>query len=350
MRGKSKKSGREKDLTGRYLSGNLDQDTMVTGQRFSDRSKHSQQRKMERTALLRAAEEAPSIANIEALPMGQVILVYSLFCEVEFDGKIYLCVARKTLSKLSDTATVVGDRVRFRETGITDDQGRPEAVIEHIMPRDTLLTRADSFKALESQPIVANAQQMLIVAALAEPWPKWGLIDRMLVAASAGGLVPILCLNKADLAETPQGKKEWDFAQAALEHYRSIGITTILTSFTSSTGLDELRAILKNHTTVLAGHSGVGKSSLIAAIQPGLNLRIGEISGYTGKGRHTTTSARRYLLADGGYVIDTPGVKLFGLWNVTRENLPDFFPDVQAETAPDWRKESYQRILESLRR
>ncbi len=348
MRGKSKKSGREKDLTGRYLSGNLDEDRMEAGQRFGDRTKHFQQRKIEKTALLRAAEEADSIADIETLPIGQVILVFSLFCEVESEGVIRLCVLRKTLAKLSDTATVVGDRVRFRETGVTDDQGRPEAVIELIMPRTTLLTRADSFKAMESQPIVANADQMLIVAALAEPWPKWGLIDRMLIAARAGGLTPILCLNKADLAETEDGRREWDFAQAALEHYRSIGVNCLLTSVTTGIGLDDLRERLKDRTTVLAGHSGVGKSSLIAAIQPGLNLRIGEISGYTGKGRHTTTSARRYLLAEGGYVIDTPGVKLFGLWNVTRENLTGFFPDVEAGTAPQWRDESYQRIRASL--
>ena len=102
--------------------------------------------------------------------------------------------------------------------------------------------------------------------------------------------------------------------------------------------------------TVLAGHSGVGKSSLIRAVQPDLDLRIGEISRITEKGRHTTTSARRYPLRIGGAVIDTPGVKLFGLWNVTRENLSHYFPDVDAdaETAPRWRRESYQRILASL--
>jgi ribosome biogenesis GTPase len=189
---------------------------------------------------------------------------------------------------------------------------------------------------------------MLIVAALAEPWPKWGLIDRMLIAAEAGGLRPILCLNKADLATTKGGQKELEFAKAALKHYASMGVKTIETSVTAPRGLDELKTLLANQTTVLAGHSGVGKSSLIRAIQPSLDLRIGAISGYTGKGRHTTTSAKRFLLDGGGYVIDTPGVKLFGLWNVTRENLREFFPDVEGETAPEWRMESYGRILESL--
>jgi ribosome biogenesis GTPase len=243
---------------------------------------------------------------------------------------------------------VVGDRVRFRDGGTVDDQGRPEAVIEQILPRRTLLTRADSFKAIEAQPIVANADQMLIVAALAEPWPKWGLIDRMLIAARGGGLSPIVCLNKADLAETKGGRKELDFALAALGHYASMGVTTLQTSVTAGLGLDALRDLLRGKTTVLAGHSGVGKSSLVRAIQPTLDLRIGAISNYTGKGRHTTTTSQRFLLDMGGYVIDTPGVKLFGLWNVTREKLPEFFPDVEAGTAPEWRVESYQRIAESL--
>jgi ribosome biogenesis GTPase len=101
----------------------------------------------------------------------------------------------------------------------------------------------------------------------------------------------------------------------------------------------------------LAGHSGVGKSSLIRAVQPQLDLRVGEVSTYTDKGRHTTTSARRYVLdlEGGGSVIDTPGVKLFGLWGVTRENLDEFFPDVEDDSAPEWRRESYKRIAESLR-
>lgn len=347
MRGKPKKGAREKDLTSRYLSGGLDEDRLEQSQRFGDRSRHYQQRKTEKTALLRAAEEAAEV-NPEILPEGEVVQVHSLYSEVEAEGKTWLCVVRRTLTKVSDAFVVVGDRVKFRDIGTSDEQGRPEAVIELILPRHTLLTRADSFKAITAQPIVANAQQMLIVAALAEPWPKWGLVDRMLVAAQAGGLSPLLCLNKVDLQETQQGKKEIEFARDAMEHYQAIGIRTLQTSAISGQGLDELRAALRDRTTVLAGHSGVGKSSLIRSVEPQLDLRVGAISTYTGKGRHTTTSARRYPLANGGQVIDTPGVKLFGLWNVTPDNLEEFFPDVAAGQAPQWRQESYQRILESL--
>lgn len=347
MSGKRKQ--REKDLTSRYLSGDMDEDALQTQQRFSARSANFQQRKMERTALLRAAEEEAA-ADIGSLPTGLVVQVYSLYYDVECEGIIRLCVLRKTLSKLLESPLVVGDAVRFRETGGRDETGRPEAVIEQVLPRRTILTRADSFKAMEQQPIVANADQVLIVVSLHEPDVKWGLVDRMITAARSGGLSPSVCLNKLDLARPNQLgiDPDLELAGRVLEHYRSLGISTLSTSVPANNGLDDLRAILSGRTTVVAGHSGVGKSTLLNAIQPTLNLRTGVISGYTGKGRHTTTSARRYPLEAGGYVIDTPGVKLFGLWGVTRENLIGFFPDVADDSAPQWRRESYERIMQSL--
>jgi ribosome biogenesis GTPase len=142
--------------------------------------------------------------------------------------------------------------------------------------------------------------------------------------------------------------QQWLFAQEALRHYSSLGIRTLQTSVPRGVGLEELREVLRGRTTVLAGHSGVGKSSLIRALEPTLDIRIGAISGYTGKGRHTTTSARRYALSFGGYVIDTPGVKLFGLWGLSEQNLLEYFPDVSGGSAPPWRQASYQRILQSL--
>jgi ribosome biogenesis GTPase len=176
---------------------------------------------------------------------------------------------------------------------------------------------------------------------------KWGLVDRMLIAAQSGKLKPIVCLNKIDLTGEVSGE-ELELANAALMHYESLGAYTLRTSADKNIGLDDLRAALKDHSTVLAGHSGVGKSSLINAIEPTLDLRVGEVSGYTAKGRHTTTSARRYPLTFGGTVIDTPGVKLFGLWGVSRANLPDFFPDIASGSAPPWRIESFERISKSL--
>jgi len=366
MGSKPKKGPREKDLTSRYLSGGLDEDRVDAQERFKPRNKLLAQEKIVRTAAVRAGEESGD--DIQTLPIGQVIQIYSRYCEVDYQGTTFLCVVRKTVRQISETQLVVGDRVRFRpvegdkpsEHGQHSDGSRkkdsPEAVVELALPRETVLTRADSFKGVEQHPIVANAQQMLIVASLREPRVKWGLIDRMLVAALSGGLRPIICLNKVDLvtaaavnpAEPNNANPDLDEAEAVLAHYQSMGYEILRTSVPVEIGLDHVRSLLAGRETVVAGHSGVGKSTLLNAIQPALQLRVGDVSRYTAKGRHTTTSARRYPLDTGGAVIDTPGVKLFGLWGVTPENLPDFFPDVENGTAPEWRRTSYERILASL--
>jgi len=346
----------------------MDEDRFDATQRFSRRSTDAQQNKIQRTTQLRADQAEQRAAEPGAIPSelheGEVIQVFSLYSEVADATRTYQCVVRKTLGKTRGTAIVVGDRVKFRLTKTHEEDQQPQTqapepsfamamsvdgVIEEVLPRATLLTRAESFKGTDQQPIVANAQQMLIVVALAEPSPKWGLIDRMLVAARAGGLEPILCLNKVDLAgEGLRARRAVAFADEAIAHYMAIGTTVVRTSVVRHDGMDELKRRLQGRSTVLSGSSGVGKSSLIGAIQPDLDLRIGQISAYTGKGRHTTTFARRYTLDFGGTVIDTPGVKLFGLWNVTPENLLEFFPDVKAGTAPAWRQESYQRLTESV--
>jgi len=347
MNNRRRKPPREKDLTSRYLDDDTETDRVESQQRFNEKSKNAQQHKMEETALMRAAEQLQDPTDLESLPIGQVIQVYSLFCQVDHPTGQRLCVVRKTMASLSVTSIVVGDLVRFRDSGTRDESGRFEAVIEQALPRKTILMRADSYKGTEQHPIVANADQMLIVASLAKPRIKWGLVDRMLVAAQSGGLTPLVCLNKMDLVE----KDERGSVTAAevLRQYQGLGITVFQTSADQGAGVEAVARALAGKTTVLAGHSGVGKSTLISAIQPGLDIRIGVVSAYNEKGRHTTTSARRYVLDIGGYVIDTPGVKLFGLWGVSADNLVNFFPDVRDGTAPPWRVDSYQRIEESLR-
>ena len=340
-----RQKARENNLTERFLSGELEQDESETAQeRFGSRSRDAEAGKILRTTQLRADEQ--SDIDVESLPIGQVLQVYSLFSEVDVDGKRFFCVMRKTLNKRSDSAMIVGDYVRVRDLVQLDERGNPKGVIEQALPRTTVLTRADSFKGLEQHPIVANAKQMLIVASLTQPRVKWGLIDRMLIAAQSGKLPVVICLNKVDLPASDDAIAE---AAEVTAHYATIGIRTIRTSAPSGVGIAELTELLKGNVTVLAGHSGVGKSTLLNAVDPSLDLRTGIISGYTGKGRHTTTAARHYPLTIGGAVIDTPGVKMFGLWGVTRENLEEFFPDVEAGTAPAWRRESYARIAESLK-
>lgn len=342
-----KRSSSRQNVTDDYLAGRMDADNLEGGERFGQRSKHHQRNKTARTAELRGQSE--SGADIDALPVGRVIQVFSRFSEVVADGERRLCVVRKTLGRTRDTFVVVGDLVRFRDEPQLDASGQRQGVIERIEPRQTVLTRADSFKAMENHPIVANAQQMLIVASVIQPAVKWGLIDRMLIAAQSGGLKPILCLNKIDLVDD-DSRDAMDDADEKLAHYRSLGVEVIKTSVEKNIGIDDVRRAIDGKITVLAGHSGVGKSSLARTVEPSLDLRVGEISQIHQKGKHTTTSARIYPLGNGltGEIIDTPGVKLFGLWNVDEETIDSYFPDVAEETAPEWRVESHRRIIESL--
>ena len=181
----------------------------------------------------------------------------------------------------------------------------------------------------------------MFVFACANPEPRLRMLDRFLVIAEKQRVPAIIVANKVELIGL-------DAAEALFGFYPTLGYPVIYTSVKEETGVDTLKQALQGKLSALAGPSGVGKSSLISAIEPTLDLRIGAISGYTGKGRHTTSSAKRYRLSDGSYVIDTPGVKQFGLWGVSRENLSTYFPDVEDDTAPKWRIESYERILESL--
>ena len=189
-------------------------------------------------------------------------------------------LVRRTLTRTTKSFLVVGDRVRFRELTIRNGAGKDvgaitgstaplDGVIEQILPRKTLLTRTDSFKGIEKHPIIANAEQVLLVASIRQPYAKWGLIDRMLIAAQAGGLRPIIALNKIDLAVNDKnGAPPADLveADAVLSHYGTLGIAVLRTSVEQRLGIEELRALLADKVTVLSGHSGVGKSSLVQAI------------------------------------------------------------------------------------
>jgi ribosome biogenesis GTPase len=344
MTGRSRKPPRENDLTRRLLDDDEEDDALQSAQKFTRRSRNAEHDKIEKTALLRAGDGRQA-ADLDGLPIGQVVQVFSLFCQVDHPTGPRICVTRKTLGKLQETSIVVGDRVQFRDSDTRDEAGRIEAVIEQVLPRQTILTRVDSFRGAIEHPIVANADQMLIVVSLLRPRAKWGLVDRMIIAAQSGGLIPLVCLNKIELGEDSLGD-----AGEVLDHYQSMGIPTFRISAldAAGAGVQQVKAALKDKTTVLAGHSGVGKSTLVDAIEPGLDIRIADVSAYNEKGRHTTTSARRYPLSIGGYVIDTPGVKMFGLHGITPESLPEFFPDIRAQNAPPWRVESFNRIEQSL--
>jgi ribosome biogenesis GTPase len=267
------------------------------------------------------AAEMPAVDISACLP-GRVLRMHGLFSVVETDdGRQFRCSVRRLLRSLTtDGRNIVttGDRVWIRPA--PDNEG----LIERVEPRHGLLTRASRGR---EHVIVANVDQVVIVMSLVEPDIKPHLIDRYLVSAVHGGIAPIICLNKADLVEHA-------FIQPLIGLYNQLGIPTFLTSTVSELGIDCLRKCLVGRQTVFAGQSGVGKSSLLNAVQPELGLEVREVSEATQKGRHTTTTAELIRLeasedasAPRGWVVDTPGIRQFELWDIIPEEVEGFFPE-----------------------
>jgi ribosome biogenesis GTPase len=225
--------------------------------------------------------------------------------------------------ELGRRSVVVGDRVALvgDVTGSTDTLAR----IVRVEPRRTVLRRSADDGDPNERVIVANADQLVVVTALADPPPRIGLIDRCLVAAYVGGLDPLLCLTKADLV--PGGPAE------LLAAYADLGVAAVTTR--RGGDLAPLRQRLDGRVSVLVGHSGVGKSTLVNALVPDADRATGTVSAI-GRGRHTSSSAVALALPGGGWVVDTPGIRSFGLAHVTPADLLAAFPDLAegAEECP----------------
>jgi len=235
-------------------------------------------------------------------------------CEV--GDRVVLAVRARELGR---KAVVVGDRVALvgDVSGSTDTLAR----LVRVEPRVSLLRRSADDNDPVERAIVANADQLGIVCAVANPEPRTRLIDRYLVAAYDGGLEPLLILTKADLADPAP----------LLEVYGALELRVVVTADREPG--QELRGLLRDRTTVLAGHSGVGKSTLINALVPGALRATGAVNEVTGRGRHVSTSTVVFDLPDGGRVIDTPGVRSFGLAHVDLARVVAAFPDLQPGTA-----------------
>ncbi|MGN0063380.1 MAG: ribosome small subunit-dependent GTPase A [Nocardioides sp.] len=242
------------------------------------------------------------------------------------EGRTVMAMKSRPLGR---KGVVVGDRVRV----VGDVSGRDGSLarIVEVQPRTTTLRRtADDDDPVE-RVIVSNAEQLVVVTALADPEPRPRLIDRALVAAYDAGMSPLLCLTKADLADP----------ETLLSTYRSLGVPWVVTQLKGPDGasdLTELRSRLAGRTSVLVGHSGVGKSTLVNALVPDAHREVGHVNAVTGRGRHTSTSA--YMLElpphpdtdEPGWIIDTPGIRSFGLAHVQPEHLIEAFPDLDEMT------------------
>lgn len=213
----------------------------------------------------------------------------------------------------------IGDRVRYVDAG----QGR--GMIIEILPRLSKFSRPAPVpgQRVFEQVIVSNANQVIPIFSVASPTPKWRLLDRYLVAAEAASLPSLIVITKLDLAwKNPQLDED-------LETYRRIGYPILQVSSATGQGIEQLKSALQGRTSVLVGKSGVGKTSLLNAIQPGLGLRVKAVSkGEQGKGRHTTIHYEMFELDFGGTLVDTPGMREFGLWDITADELAPLFPEM----------------------
>ena len=267
--------------------------------------------------------------NLGAEQPGLIIAHFGRQVEVEalegeLRGTSHRCHLRANLEAL-----VAGDRVVWRPSNRVGNEntGNENGVVVAGLPRQSLLARPD-VHLLTPKPVAANVDRIVIVIA-PEPQPFANLIDRYFIAAEAVDITPILVLNKTDLLtrndDLAEKNKRREEIEALFDQYRAIGYNALQASTQTEHGLDALRAELRDCTSVFVGQSGVGKSSLISALIPGVDIRVGELSSAESKGRHTTTTARLFHLPGGGDLIDSPGIREFGLDHLDRAQIEHGF-------------------------
>lgn len=221
----------------------------------------------------------------------------------------------------STNPIAVGDEVTLAmEEG---EQGT--AIITDIAARKNYIVRSSPQSKYKKHIVAANLDQAMLVCTVKEPRTSQGFIDRFLVTAAAYHIPVILVFNKKDVYKAKE-MEQFEHWQAVFEE---IGYTVLLTAASKGEGIDEVKALLQDKTTLISGHSGVGKSTLINQIVPGLELRTKNVSGWSGKGLHTTTFAEMFDIPGGGKLIDTPGVREFGIVDIPRAELSHYFLDIQ---------------------
>lgn len=250
---------------------------------------------------------------LESAREGLVITRFGQHADIEDPetGVIHRCNLRRSIQSL-----VSGDRVVWRP-GVETLQGIA-GVVEAVHERSSMLTRPDYYDGVKA--VAANVNQILIVSAVV-PELSLNIIDRYLIAAETVGIAPLIVLNKVDLLD-PEARHT---VEQMLALYQNIGYQVRMVSSTTGEGLDSLNDDLKDHISIFAGQSGVGKSSLVNSLMPEVDAEVGDISENSGLGQHTTTAARLYHFPHGGDLIDSPGVREFGLWHLEPEQVTNAF-------------------------
>jgi ribosome biogenesis GTPase len=222
----------------------------------------------------------------------------------------------------STNPVAVGDEVDIEPEDVAENT----AMITNIRDRKNYMVRASPHHKMHHHIIASNLDQALLFATLTNPRTSQGFIDRFLVSAEAYHIPAIVVFNKSDLYK----KKELEKFGEMQGMYGQIGYTIVLASMHTGQGREEIKALLKNKTTLLGGHSGVGKSTFINTVFPEMGLRTQEVSGWSGKGMHTTTFAEMFNLPGGGKIIDTPGIREYGLVDIPKQELSHYFPEMRA--------------------
>ncbi len=313
---------RRTDWTRRFEEQGLPED-VVQGERISGKGELTRRRTIRGTETSADEETGLEVqlqVDESACLRGRVLSVHGLQSVVQDEsGRIYRCATRRLLKTLSTDqrhVVVAGDRVLFRSAAAT---GADEGIIERIEPRHGILSRTSRGR---QHTMVANVDQALLITSLAEPRLKPHLLDRLIASADKGRLRPVLCINKIDLGDPAE-------IQPLVGVYSQMGYQVILLSARTGFGIARLRHVLKDRESAVVGQSGVGKSSLLNAVDPSLQLRVSAVSEETQKGRHTTTTARLLPLEFGGYVVDTPGIRQFELWDVIAEEVASYYRDLR---------------------
>ncbi len=251
-----------------------------------------------------------------SLKRGRVVAISGEGVWVEEEGNRFLCSVKGLLKKEKKQAkniVAVGDFVRYSE----------EKAIAHIEERTSFLARTD-ISGKKEQLIAVNVDQAIISVSVVNPPLKPALVDRYIIAAEKGNIHPVIVVNKIDLLE---GNSEEERYREFIAAYEKLGFPILSVSTTQGTGIEALRSLLKGKTSVFSGQSGVGKSSLLNACY-GWDLRTGGLAQKTAKGTHTTTTAELLSLPEGGYCVDTPGVRSFGIWQLQKEEVVAHFQDL----------------------